>query len=353
MARDPGARAVVAGGAAALQAGETVQLSIDRRAFVTILAGGLLSGPLAAEAQRKAKIGYLSLNLAGNARHRDAFRQGLREFGYVEGRDIVIEYRDAENKPERLAAGAAELVRLNVDVIVAPGTLAALAAKRVTATIPIVVPTIGDPVADGLVKNLAQPRGNVTGLSNLTADLIGKCMQLLKEAAPGVSRVAVLTHPGAATAKTDENYAIRAHAAGRSLGFVVQLIDAGRPVDLDRAFAEMTQWHADALVVTPYATLLQERTRIAVMAARQRLPAVYAYRENVVAGGLMSYGTDLADQFRRSAAYVDRILKGAKPGDLPIEQPTKFELVINLRTAEALGLTIPPSLLARADQVID
>jgi putative ABC transport system substrate-binding protein len=178
-------------------------------------------------------------------------------------------------------------------------------------------------------------------------------MQLLKEAVPSVTRVAVLTHPGSATAKTDKDYATRAQAAGRSLGVMVQLIDAGRPVHLDRAFAEMRRWRANALFVMPYATLLQERTRIAAMTAKQRLPAVYIYRENAVSGGLMSYGADLADQFRRAAVYVDRILKGAKPGDLPIEQPTKFELVINLKTAKALGLTIPPSLLARADEVIE
>jgi len=318
---------------------------------VVILAVTLLA-PLAARAQQMARIGYLVLNLDVNPRNRDAFRQGLRDLGYVEGRNLVIEYRDAGGKPERLAASAAELVALNVDVIVSPGTLASLAAKRATATIPIVVPTIGDPVADGLVKSLAQPGGNVTGLSNLTNDLIGKCMQLLKEAVPGATRVAVLTHPGSATAKTDKDFATRAQAAGRSLGFVVQLIDAGRPVDLDRAFAEMSRWRANALVVMPYATLLQERARIVALAAKQRLPAVYAYRENVVAGGLMSYGADLADQFRRSAAYVDRILKGAKPADLPVEQPTKFELIINLKTAKALGLTIPQSILVRADEVI-
>ena len=322
-----------------------------RIGFVVILAVTLLA-PLAARAQQMARIGYLVLNLDVNPRNRDAFRQGLRDLGYVEGRNLVIEYRDAGGKPERLAASAAELVALNVDVIVSPGTLASLAAKRATATIPIVVPTIGDPVADGLVKSLAQPGGNVTGLSNLTNDLIGKCMQLLKEAVPGATRVAVLTHPGSATAKTDKDFATRAQAAGRSLGFVVQLIDAGRPVDLDRAFAEMSRWRATALVVMPYATLLQERARIVALAAKQRLPAVYAYRENVVAGGLMSYGADLADQFRRSAAYVDRILKGAKPADLPVEQPTKFELIINLKTAKALGLTIPQTLLLRADEII-
>jgi putative ABC transport system substrate-binding protein len=287
---------------------------LRRIGFVVVLALSLLA-PLVAPAQQTARIGYLPLKLDTIPRNRDAFRQGLRDLGYVEGRNLVIEYRDAEGKPERLAAGAAELVALNV-------------------------------------KSLARPGGNVTGLSNLTPDLIGKCMQLLKEAVPGATRVAVLTHPSSATAKTDKDYATRAQTAGRSLGFVVQLIDAGRPVDLDRAFAEMTRWHANALVVMSYATLLQERTRIMALAAKQRLPAVYAYRENVMEGGLMSYGPDLSDQFRRSAAYVDRILKGAMPGDLPIEQPTKFELLINLKTAKALGLTIPQSMLLRADEII-
>jgi putative ABC transport system substrate-binding protein len=326
---------------------------MDRRRFLLTSLAGTLAAPITGEAQPARTIGYLVLDLTENARRREAFRQGLRELGYVEGRNVVIDYRDSEGKPERLAAHAAELVALNVDVIVAPGTLASLAAKRATATIPIVVPTIGDPIADGLVKTLARPGGNVTGLSNLSPELVGKCMQLLKEVVPGATRVAVLTHAGSATAKTEREFATQARAAGRSLGVEVQLVDAHRPVDIDGALAEMTRWRANALLVLPYATLLQERMRIVAMAARGRLPALYSYRDNVEAGGLISYGADLADQFRRSAAYVDRILKGANPGDLPVEQPTKFELVINLKTAKALGLTIPPSLLARADQVIE
>jgi len=325
---------------------------MNRRAFVTGL-GALLAAPFGAEAQQARRIGYLVLDLTEGVPRREAFRQGLRDLGYVDGRNVAIEYRDAGGKPERLAARAAELVALNVDVIVAPGTLASLAAKRATATIPVVVPTIGDPVADGLVKSLARPGGNVTGLSNLSPELIGKCMQLLKEAVPGTTRVAVLTHTGSATAKTDREYTTQARASGRSLGFAVQLVDARRPMDFDSAFAEMTRWRANALVVLPYLTLFNERRRIVALAANERLPAVYAYRENAEAGGLISYGADLADQFRRSAAYVDRILKGANPGDLPFEQPTKFELVINMKTAKVLGLTIPPSLLLRADQVIE
>jgi putative tryptophan/tyrosine transport system substrate-binding protein len=266
---------------------------VNRRAFISGALTLLAAPPT--EAEPPPKIGYLVLDLAENASRREAFRQGLRDLGYVEDRNVVIEYRDAGGKPERLTARAAELVALNVDVIVASGTLASLAAKRATGTIPIVVPTIGDPVADGLVKSLARPAGNVTGLSNLTPELVGKCMQLLKEVVPAATRVAVLTHSGSATAKTDREYATQAQAAGRSLGFSVQLVDARRPVDLERAFAEMTRWRANALLVLPCATLLLERTRIVAMAAGERLPAVYAYRENVEAGGLMSYGADLAD----------------------------------------------------------
>src|SRR5262249_47184405 len=208
---------------------------MNRRAFVTGL-GALLAAPFGAEAQQARRIGYLVLDLTEGVPCREAFRQGLRDLGYVDGRNVAIEYRDAGGKPERLAARAAELVALNVDVIVAPGTLASLAAKRATATIPVVVPTIGDPVADGLVKSLARPGGNVTGLSNLSPELIGKCMQLLKEAVPGTTRVAVLTHTGSATAKTDREYTTQARASGRSLGFAVQLVDARRPMDFDSAF---------------------------------------------------------------------------------------------------------------------
>jgi putative ABC transport system substrate-binding protein len=299
------------------------------------------------------RIGFhLDSPFASIAARIEGFRQGLRELGYVEGKNILIEWRSSEGQAERRSEIIAELVRLKVDVIVSGGPSITRPLKDATSSIPIVMAQDSDPVGNGFVASLARPGGNVTGLSNLTPDLIGKRMQLLKEAVPGATRVVVLTHPGSATAKTDKDYATRAQAAGRSLGFMVRLIDAGRPVDLDHAFTEMSRWRANALVVMPYATLLQERTRIMALAAKQRLPAVYAYRENVMEGGLMSYGPDLSDQFRRSAAYVDRILKGAKPGDLPIEQPTKFELLINLKTAKVLGLTIPQSMLLRADEII-
>jgi putative ABC transport system substrate-binding protein len=313
----------------------------------------LILAPLPAEAQQTAKIGYLTLNLDASTRSRDAFRQGLRDLGYVEGRNLVIEDRGAGGKPERLAALAAELVALKVDVIVAPGTLAALAAKGATTTIPIVFPTVGDPVIDGLVESLPRPGGNVTGLANLTVgELIGKALQLLKEVLPRTSRVAALTQSGATPPQTAKEVVTQTKAASRALGVAIDFVEIRRPEDLDAAFTEMTRKRADAIVVLPWATLFGQRTRIVALAEKHRLPAVYTYREYVESSGLMSYGPDLADSFRRSAMYVDKILKGAKPADLPVEQATKFELVINLKTAKALGLTIPPSVLGRADQVI-
>jgi putative ABC transport system substrate-binding protein len=322
---------------------------------ITLLLSGFFN-PVAAEAQQAAnvaRIGVLALNRATNPRGHEAFRQGLRDLGYVEGRNVVIEYRDAEGKPERLPALAAELVALKVGVIVAPGTLAALAAKQATRTIPIVFPVVGDPVTDGLVTSLARPRGNVTGLSNRTPELVGKCLELLTQAVPGVSRVAVLWLPGGAPERTQQDMLREAEVAARALGARLQVVEARGPADFDRAFSDMTRARAGALTVLPYVMFFNERRRLVHLAAKNRLPAVYGSREFVDAGGLMSYGADIADLFRRAATYVDKILKGAKPGDLPVEQATKFELVINLKAAKALGLTIPPSVLARADQVIE
>jgi putative ABC transport system substrate-binding protein len=330
---------------------------MDRRAFISGITGGLLAAPRAAEAQQAAKIariGFLSLNLAPNRHLHGAFRQALRDLGYVDGRNVVIEIRDAEGKPERLPALAAELVALKVDVIVTGGgTLPALAAKQATKTIPIVFASAPDPVKDGLVTSLAQPGGNVTGSSNLNTELVGKCLEQLKQAVPRVSRVAVLKQPGAMDERTDKDMLKGADVAARALGVRLQVVEAQGPADIDRAFSDMTRARAGALTVLPSATFFGERRRLVDLAAKNRLPAAYPQREFVDAGGLMAYGPNLADLFRRAATYVDKILKGAKPGDLPIEQPTKFELVINLKTAKALGLTIPPSLLARADQVIE
>jgi putative tryptophan/tyrosine transport system substrate-binding protein len=283
----------------------------------------------------------------------EAFRQGLRDLGYVEGRNVVIEYRDAEGKPERFPAHAAELLALKVDVIVAPGTPAALAAKQATQTLPIVFAAVADAVTSGLVTSLARPGGNLTGLSFLGPELIGKRLEQLKQAIPGVSRVAVFWQPGAVGERTDKEMLKEAEVAARALGVRPQFVEARGPADFDRAFSDMTKARAGALTVWSTPMFFNERRRLVDLAAKNRLPAVYQWREIVDAGGLMSYGPDLADLFRRAATYVDRILKGAKSGDLPVEQPTKYELVINLKTAKALGLTIPPSLLQRADQVIE
>jgi putative ABC transport system substrate-binding protein len=328
---------------------------IDRRTFLAGTGAVLLVAPLAAEAQQAAKvarIGYLSTNLAANPHLPEAFRQGLRDLGYVEGRNVVIEYRDAEGKPERLPALAAELVALKVDVIVAPGNSLSVAAKQATRTLPIVFAAASDPVTSGLVTSLSRPGGNVTGASILSSELVGKRLELLTQAVPGVSRVAVLWLPGALGERTEKDMLKEADVAARALGVVLQLVEAREPADLDRAFSDMTRARAGALTMLPSNMFLREHRRLVNLAATHRLPAVYTLKEYVDAGGLMAYGPNLADVFRRAATYVDRILKGAKPGDLPVEQPTKFDLVINLKTAKALGLTISDSLLRRADEVI-
>jgi len=319
------------------------------------LALGMLVTPLAADAQQAAKvprIGYLATNLAASPHTHEAFLQGLRDLGYVEGRNVVIEYRNAEGKYDRLPALAADLVALKVDIIVAPPTLAALAAKQATKTIPIVFAVAADPVTSGLVTSLARPGGNVTGLSILGPELVGKCLELLKQAVPRVSRVAVLWQPGAAGERTEKDMLKGAEVAARALGVRPQFVEARGPADFDRAFSEMTRARAGALTVLASSMFFNERRRLVDLAAKNRLPAVYPWREGVDAGGLMSYGANLADLNRRAATYVDKILKGAKPADLPVEQPTRFELVINLKTAKALGLTIPQSVLIRADEVI-
>ncbi len=326
-----------------------------RRAFIGAVAGALLTAPFA-DAQQTPKvprIGFLVANLAARPHLREAFRQGLRDLGYVEGRNVVIESRDAEGKIERLPALAAELVALKVDVIVtAGGTPTALAAKQATRTLPIVFAAASDPVQSGLVTSLARPGGNVTGLSLLAPELVGKCMEQLKQAVPGVSRVAVLWQPGAHGERMDKDMLKGAEVSGRALGVRLQFVEARGLADFDRAFSDMTGAHAGALTVLGSGMFTSERRRLVDLAAKNRLPAMYPWREFVDAGGLMAYGANLADLHRRAATYVDRILKGAKSGDLPVEQPTKFELVINLKIAKALGLTIPPSVLQRADEVI-
>jgi putative ABC transport system substrate-binding protein len=334
---------------------------ISRRRFITgvVLALTPLGATASAQeykaqqATKIARIGFLTLNVAPNLHLREAFLQGLRDLGYVEGRSVVIEYRSAEGKSERLSALAAELVALKVDVLVTGGgTPTVLAAKQATRTLPIVFASAPDPVTAGLVTSLARPGGNVTGSSYLAPELVGKCLEQLKQAVPGVSRAVVLWQPGAAGERTEKDMLKGAEVAARALGVRLQFIEARRPADIDRAFSDMTSARGGALTVLGSAMFFNERRHLVDLAAKHRLPTVYPSRDFVDAGGLMSYGPNLADSFRRAATYVDKILKGAKPADLPVEQPTKFELVINLKTAKALGLTIPQALLLRADEVI-
>jgi putative ABC transport system substrate-binding protein len=326
---------------------------IQRRNFL-ITAGALLAAPLveAQQAAKVARIGWLTHNLVPNRHLLEAFRQGLRDLGYVEGRNVVIEYRDAEGKAQRLPALAAELVALKVDVIVTVSNTTALAAKQATSTVPIVFAAVANPVESGIVTSLARQGGNVTGLASLGSELVGKRLELLKQAVPGVSRVAALWLPGALGERTDNDMRTGADAASRALGVRLQFVEARVPEDFDRAFSDMISARADALTVLPSNLFLREHGRLVDLAAKNRLPAVYPSREYVAAGGLMSYGANQVALFRSAATYVDKILKGAKPGDLPVEQSSKFELVINLKTANALALTVPPSLLQRADEVI-
>jgi putative ABC transport system substrate-binding protein len=329
---------------------------IDRRAFVTIVAGSILAAPLAAEAQEAAKvvrIGYLGAALGAYPQRAEAFRQGLRDLGYVENRNIVIESRSAEGHLERLPDLAAELVRLKVDVLVTDATPPTLAAKQATRTIPIVFAATADAVGTGIVATLARPGGNLTGLSFLAPELVGKCLERLKEAVPRITRVAVLWHPGSLGESTQRHMLKQAEVSARALGVQLQLVEARRPGDFDRAFSEMTTGRAGAMTVLTSIMFFNEQKRLVSLAAQNRLPTVYPWREPVDAGGLLSYGPNLNDLYRRAAYFVDKILSGAKPADLPVEQPTKFELVINLKTARALGLTIPQTLLLRADQVIE
>ena len=322
-------------------------------AIVLPLALGLLLAPLAAAAQPLPKVARIGLLLPGTAPDPgvEAFRQGLRDLGWVEGQNIAIEYRWAEGKFERLPGLAAALIRLKVDVIVANATPATSAAKNATGTIPVVFAFVADPVASGFVASLARPGGNITGLASIATEVIGKQLELLKEALPKVSRVAVLRNPD------NQSHPLmlrQAESAARVLRVQLQILEARSPDEFDTAFAAMTRQRAGGLLVLADSGMFfVQRTRIADLAAKNRLPAVYGHLEHAEAGGLMAYGTNRADLFRRAAYFVDKILKGAKPDDLPVEQPTKFELVINLKTAKALGLTIPKSVLVRADKLIE
>ena len=326
---------------------------MDRRTFLAGTGAVLLAAPLAAEAQQARKaplIGILWNNpLAATAHIVEAFRQGLRELGYVEGQNIVIEFRSAEGRMERAPDLAAELVGLKVDVIVTGTTPGVRAAQQATSTIPIVMGISYDAVLEGLVASLARPGGNVTGLSLLIPELMGKRLELLKEVVPKVSLVAVLWNgndPGLALVFKQTVVATRAS------GVRLRPLEVRADDEFGTAFQTANREHVGAVIMIDDPFTFRSRTLIAALAAKHRLPMMAGFREFTEAGGLISYGANLADSYRRAAAFVDKILKGAKPGDLPVEQPTTFELVINLRTAKALGLTIPPSLLSRADEVI-
>ena len=329
---------------------------MNRRTFITLLGSAAAAWPRAARAQQTAKIpriGFLVSGLAVNPHLPEAFRRGLRDLGYVEGRNVVIEYRDPEGKLERFPALAAELVALNVDVIVAGNVPQAMAAMHATSTLPIVFAAAADPVASGLVTSLARPGGNVTGLSLMFPELVAKWLELLKQAVPGASRVALLWQPGVIGERTERDILMEAEAAARALGVRLQVVEVRGPDDFDRAFSDITKARTDALAVMSTPTLFGERRRLLDLAAKNRLPTAFAYREYLDAGGLIAYGPNVADLYRRTATYVDKILKGAKPAYLPVEQPTKFELVINLKTAKALGLTVSDKLIALADEVIE
>jgi ABC-type uncharacterized transport system substrate-binding protein len=307
----------------------------------------------AAEAQQPKKLYRIGILFVGSssfyATWIDVFRQGLKELGYIEGKNITIDYRYAEGKADRLPSLAAELVGLKVDVIVSSSTPSVLAVKKATSTIPIVFVSISDPVASGLVASLARPGGNITGLSIVAVELSGKRLELLKEAVPSVTRVAFLwdsANPAQAPQWKE------AQAAAQALRLQLQSLEVRSSNDFDSAFEAALRERAQALVTTPAALLGAHLKRIVEFAAKNRLPAMYGNPQFVDAGGLMSYAPDYSAQYRRAATYVDKVLKGAKPADLPVEQPTKFEFVVNLKAAKQIGLTIPPNVLARADRVI-
>jgi len=306
-----------------------------------------------AEAQQPAKvprIGLLSsFSPSDAALWHQAFLQGLRDLGWIEGKNISIEYRYAEGRGDRLPDLAADLVRLKVDVIVAATTTATLPAKNATRAIPIVMASSGDPVASGLVESLARPGGNITGLSQMAPDLAGKRLELLKEIVPKLSRVAVLWYPQGSTSTLSWK---ELQLPARELGVQLHSLEVRSSKDFAKAFEEATKAHAGALAIMPDPLFAGNLKRIADLAAKSRLPSIFHLREFVDSGGLMTYGPDRSDMYRRAATYVDKILKGAKPADLPVEQPIKFELIINLKTAKQIGLTIPPNVLARADKVI-
>jgi putative tryptophan/tyrosine transport system substrate-binding protein len=326
---------------------------VRRRELITLIGGAACALPLAARAQQSVKLRTIGFSgqstRSAESELVAAFTQRLRELGWIEGRTITIEYRWSEGRAERFVQIAAEFVRLKVDVIVTSGTPQVLATKQTTSVIPIVFARTGDPVANGLVANLARPGGNVTGLSSQGDDLAGKRIELLRDVVPGLRRMAIL-------ANVDNPFSVmelgEGQAAARTLGLEFDALEIRRAEDIVPAF-EAIKGRAEALYVCPDGLVDANKIRINTSALGARLPTMYAYREYVEAGGLMSYGPNLPDLYRRSADYVDKILRGARPGEIPVEQPTKFDLAINLTTARALGITIPHQLLARADEVIE
>jgi putative ABC transport system substrate-binding protein len=323
---------------------------MNRRAFIAALSGAA-AWPVVAQAQQKVfRIGVLSAGGVPPESNLAALSEGFRELGWVEGKNFVYQFRFADNRPDRLADFGAELTQQNVDLIVTIGTLASLAAKRATSTIPIVMSSAGDPLGSGLVASLAHPGGNVTGLSLMAPDIAGKSLQTLKEILPSLSRVAVLwnaanPYPALVFKQTQD--------AGQNLGIQIQSLEVRGPNDFDGAFKAAIDQQAEALVNVPDPLTGNHMVLIAERALQLRLPSMHGGREFVLVGGLMSYGMQINDMFRRAAGYVVKIFQGQRPGDLPIEQPTKFELVINLKTAKILGIEVPPTLLARADEVIE
>jgi putative ABC transport system substrate-binding protein len=335
-------------------------VGMKRRNFIAGLIGAAALCPFPGSAQRRQRnvpvVGIIWIGTASAqipVRVREAFLQGLRENGYAEGQSITIEDRYFGDGPGPLGNAADDLVRLGVDVIVAMGTPAALAAKRATNSIPIVAASMADPVADGLIESLARPGGNVTGNTFIAPELVLKRPQLLKETFPEASRFAVLQHPLVYGERTMQQMLSETRETAREIGVDVQILDASRPEDFDGAFEEMVEKRAEALLLFSSPMFYVNYRRIVDLASRHQLPTMYYFREAVEGGGLMGYGADIPDLFRLTAKYVAKIVKGAKPGDLPVEQPTKFEFLINLKTAKALGVTIPPSLLARADEVFE
>ena len=336
-------------------ASRSVTHFMDRRAFIGTLTGGLLTRPLATEAQSAAKVPRIGIvwiaSFSQVARLHEAFLSGLRDAGYIEGRSIVVEVRSADGDAARLPGLIRDLIKRNVDVLVAPSTETAKAAKAATSNVPIVMANVTDPQESGLVVSLRQPGGNVTGLANLSSDLSGKYLELLKEALPRLSRVAVLWSPGTAPL-----YRTGVESAARALGLTLHILEVRTLEEVEGALGLAARSRDGAVVFMGPASqpfLLSSRQRIVSTALKLRLPTMNPTPLWVQAGGLLSYGVDGADQYRHAAVFIEKILKGSKPADLPVEQPTKFELVINLKTAKALGLTIPPSLLQRADHVIE